>query len=147
MSKTTLLSQLKVISRPEKTSDNPLLKRREKLLSKLDVQLAMANALVNGETFTAYRERWQKNPETGQQEKVQKVKRVSPWFYKRNNQYLLEIRYANKALELSKGNHAIEVGELDDLTKTISTVIDAVVAGELDSLLENVSTNLSKTKK
>lgn len=146
MSKTTLLSSLKVTSRPEKTSDNPLLKRREKLLAKLDQQLAMANALVNGETYTAYREKWQKNPETDQQEKVQIPKRVSPWFYKRSNQYFFEVRYANKALELSKGNHAIEVGELDNLAKTIGTVIEAVVAGELDTLLENVTTNLSKKK-
>lgn len=142
----SLLSSLKVTSRPEKTSDNPLLKRREKLLSKLDQQLAMANALINGETYTAYREKWQKNPETGQQEKVQIPKNVAKWFYKRNNQYFLEVRYANKALELSKNNHAIEVGEQDNLVATIGTVIEAVVAGELDTLLENVTTNLSKKK-
>ncbi len=143
----SILKSLTLSTRPEKASDNPLIKRREKLLSKLDQQLAMANALVNGETYTAYREKWQKNLETGEQEKVQKIKRVSPWFYKRNNQYFLEVRYANKALELSKGNHAIEVGELGNLTKTISTVIDAVVAGELNTLLENITTNLSKSKK
>lgn len=142
----SLLSSLKVTSRPEKTSENPLLKRREKLLSKLDQQLAMANALVNDEAYTAYREKWQKNTETGQQEKIRIPKNVAKWFYKRSNQYFFEVRYANKALELSKGNHAIEVGELTNLTKTISTVIDAVVAGELDTLLENVTTNLSKTK-
>ena len=142
----SLLSQLKVISRPEKTSDNPLLKRREKLLSKLDQQLAMAKAHIAGETYTAYREKWQKNPETGEQEKIQKVKRVSPWFYKRNNQYFFEVRYANKALELSKNCHAIDVSEQSKLPEVISTVIDCVVAGELDSLLENVTTNLSKKK-
>jgi len=142
----SLLSSLKVTSRPEKTSENPLLKRREKLLSKLDQQLAMANALINDDTYTAYREKWQKNTETGQQEKIRIPKNVAKWFYKRSNQYFFEVRYANKALELSKGNHAIEVGELTNLTKTISTVIDAVVAGELDTLLENVTTNLSKAK-
>jgi hypothetical protein len=142
----SLLSSLKVTARPEKTSDNPVLKRREKLLAKLDQQLAMAKAHIAGETYTAYREKWQKNPETGQQEKVQIPKNVAKWFYKRNNQYFFEVRYANKALELSKGNHAIEVGELDNLTKVIHTVIDAVVAGELDPLLEKVSTNLSKKK-
>ena len=142
----SLLSSLKVTSRPEKTSDNPLLKRREKLLSKLDQQLAMADALINGETYTAYREKWQKNPETGQQEKIRIPKNVAKWFYKRNNQYFFEVRYANKALELSKGNHAIEVGALENLIKTINTVSDAVVAGELDALLENVTTNLSKKK-
>lgn len=142
----SLLSSLKVTSRPEKTSDNPVLKRREKLLAKLDQQLAMANALVNGEAYTAYREKWQKNPETQQQEKVQIPKRVSPWFYKRNNQYFFEIRYANQALEISPKKHAIEICELNNLVSTIKTVIDAVVAGELDSLLENVTTNLSRKK-
>lgn len=142
----SLLSSLKVTSRPEKTSDNPVLKRREKLLTKLDQQLAMATALTNGETYTAYREKWQKNVETGQQEKVRIAKNVARWFYKRNNQYFFEVRYANKALELSKGNHAIEVGELDNLIPTIKTVTDAVVAGELDSLLENIVTPLSKKK-
>jgi len=143
----SLLSSLKVTARPEKTSGNPILKRREKLLAKLDQQLAMAKAHINGETYTAYREKWQKNPETGQQEKVQIPKNVAKWFYKRNNQYFLEVRYANQALELSKGNHAIEVGEQDNLIPTIETVINAVVAGELDNLLESVSTNLSKKNK
>ncbi|OBT04768.1 hypothetical protein A9267_17665 [Shewanella sp. UCD-FRSSP16_17] len=143
----SLLSSLKVTSRPEKTSDNPILKRREKLLSKLDQQLAMANALVNGESYTAYREKWQKNPETGTQEKVRIPKNVSKWFYKRNNQYFFEVRYANKALELSKGNHAIEVGELDSLTQTITTVIDAVVAGEVDELLASIADKSPLKKK
>ncbi|WP_286233695.1 DUF6641 family protein [Thalassotalea sediminis] len=139
----SLLSSLNVTARPEKTSDNPVLKRREQLLKRLDQQLAMANAHINGETYTAYREKWQKNPETGQQEKVHIPKNVAKWFYKRNNQYFLEIRYANKALELSKGSHAIQVGEQGNLTTVIRTVIEAVVAGELDPLLEKVSTNLS----
>jgi hypothetical protein len=143
----SLLSTLKVIARPKSGKDDPVIRRREKLLAKLDQQLAMANALVNNETYTAYREKWQKNPETGQKEKVKLPKQINPWFYKRNNEYFMEIRYSNKTIELSKGSHAISVGELDNLTKTISTVIDAVIAGELDDLLENVTTNLSKIKK
>lgn len=142
----SILKSLTLSARPEKTSDNPILKRREKLLAKLDQQLAMAKAHIAGETYTAYREKWQKNAETGQQEKVQIPKRISPWYYKRNNQYFLQIRYGNTALELSKGNHAIDVGEQDNLVATIGTVIEAVVAGELDSLLENVTTNLTKKK-
>ncbi|MCH2055242.1 MAG: hypothetical protein MK214_01235 [Thalassotalea sp.] len=140
----SLLSSLKVTARPEKTSDNPVLKRREKLLAKLDQQLAMADAHIAGETYTAYREKWQKNPETGLQEKVRIPKNVAKWFYKRNNQYFFEVRYANKALELSKNSHAIEVGDQGNLTSVIRTVIDATLAGELDPLLEKVSINLSK---
>jgi murein DD-endopeptidase MepM/ murein hydrolase activator NlpD len=142
----TLLSSLKLSTRPEKISENPTLKKREKLLTKLDQQLAMANALVNDEVYTAYRDKWQKNTETGQQEKIQIPKKISPWFYKRNNQYFFEVRYGNKPLELSKGNHAIEVGEQENLAKTIGTVIEAVVAGEVDSLLDKVTSHLSKKK-
>jgi hypothetical protein len=144
---TKLLSSLKLSTRPEKTSDNPELKRREKLLAKLDQQLAMATAHIAGETYTCYREKWQRNPETGIQEKVQIPKNVAKWFYKRSGQYYLEVRFANKPLELSKGNHAIEVGEVENLTTVLKTVIDAVVAGELDKLLTDSASKLAISKK
>lgn len=92
-------------------------------------------ALVENETHTFYREKWVKDEETGEREKVQVPKKVSPWFYKRNNCYYLEVRSGNKPLELQKGMHAIEVGEEEDLVSTIETIIEAVVAGELDPLL------------
>ena len=144
---TKLLSSLKLSTRPEKTSDNPELKRREKLLAKLDQQLAMATAQIAGETYTCYREKWQKNSETGLQEKVRIPKNVAKWFYKRGGQYYLEVRFANKPLELSKGNHAIEVGEQENLTTVIKTVIDAAVAGELDKLLTDSASKLPISKK
>ena len=142
----TLLSSLKLSTRPEKTSENPTLKKREKLLTKLNQQLAMAQSHVAGETYTVYKEKWQKNAESGQQEKIQIPKKVSPWYYLRNNQYFFEVRYGNKPLELSKGNHAIEVGEKENLVLIIKTVIEAVVAGELDALLDKVTSHLSKKK-
>ncbi|WP_159818119.1 DUF6641 family protein [Colwellia sp. 20A7] len=142
-----LLSSLKLSTRPEKTSDNPELKRREKLLAKLDQQLAMAQSHIKGEIYTCYREKWQKNAETGVQEKVKIPKNVAKWFYKRGGQYYLEVRFANKPLELSKGNHAIEVGEVENLTTIIATVIEAVVAGELDKLLTESASQLPLSKK
>ncbi|ARD43813.1 DUF6641 family protein [Colwellia sp. PAMC 21821] len=142
----TLLSSLKLSTRPEKTSENPTLKKREKLLTKLNQQLAMAQSHVAGETYTVYKEKWQKNAESGQQEKIKIPKKVSPWYYLRNNQYFFEVRYGNKPLELSKGNHAIEVGEKENLVLIIKTVIEAVVAGELDALLDKVNSHLSKKK-
>jgi len=144
---TKLLSSLKLSTRPEKTSDNPELKRREKLLAKLDQQLAMATAQIAGETYTCYREKWQKNTETGIQEKIRIPKNVAKWFYKRGGQYYLEVRFANKPLELSKGNHAIEVGKVENLTTVIQTVIDAVLGGELNKLLTDSASKLSINKK
>ncbi|WP_185817596.1 DUF6641 family protein [Shewanella atlantica] len=132
---TALLSSLKVTVRPADGSSNPLIQRREKLLTKLSQQKILANALVENETHTFYREKWVKDEETGEREKVQVPKKVSPWFYKRNNRYYLEVRSGNKPLELQKGMHAIEVGEEEELVNTIETIIEAVVAGELDPLL------------
>lgn len=142
----SLLSSLKVTARPENTSTNPLLKRRERLLTKLGIQNEMALALVNGERYIAYREKWQVNPDTKIREMILIPKNVKPWFYKRNNQYYLEVRYANKPLELQKGLAAIEVGELDNLVPTIETVIQAIVEGELDKLLVPIAP-INKTHK
>jgi hypothetical protein len=142
----SILNKLSLTARPEKASENKTLRKREKLLTKLNQQLAMAQSHVAGETYTVYKEKWQKNEETGQQEKVQIPKKVSPWYYLRNNQYFVEVRYGNKPLELSKGNHAIEVGEKENLVETIETVIEAVLAGEVDALLDKVTSHLSKKK-
>ncbi len=131
----SLLSSLKVTARPENGKTNPLVKRREKLLTKLNQQKDMATSLINDEAYTAYREKWVTDTETGERQKKRVAKRVKPWYYQRNNQYFLEIRKGNKALEIQPGMHAIEVGDKENLVSTIETVIEAVIAGELDSLL------------
>jgi len=131
----SLLSKLKVTTRPENTKANPLLSKRERLLAKLDQQRNMARCYVNDEVYTVYKEKWANDKETGERTKIRIAKNVRPWFYKRNNCYFFEVRYANKALELSKGMHAIEVGNKTNLLPTIDTVIQVVIAGELDTSL------------
>ena len=131
----SLLSKLKVTTRPESTKANPLLSKRERLLTKLDQQRKMALCYVNDEVYNVYKEKWANDQETGERTKTRIAKNVRPWFYKRNNCYFLEVRYANKPMELSKGMHAIEVGNKTNLLPTIDTVIEAVIAGELDTVL------------
>lgn len=131
----TLLSKLSLTASNKNTKDNPVLRRREKLLAKCDEQLAMAQSHIEGKPHTCFKEKWQVNPQTNVREKVRVPKNIKPWFYKRDNKYFLEIRYANKPLELQPDMHAVEVGESDALTSTIETVIAAIVAGELDELL------------
>jgi len=143
----TLLGSLKLAQKPENKNSNPLIKRRERLLAKLDEQKAMATALIAGETYTCFKEKWQVNPDTQVREKTKVARNIKPWHYKRNNQYFLEIRYGNKPLELQKGLHAIQVGELENLVPTIDTIIAAIVAGELDELLVPIAPVGKGTKK
>jgi len=131
----SLLSSLKLSARPEKAPESPLAKRRERLLTQLDVQKDMIQAELNGERFTAFKEKWQVNPETDKKELIRTPKKVLPWFYKNNGQYYLEVRYGNKPLEIKKGKQAIEVDDFKSLMPIIELVIKAVLAGELDDLL------------
>jgi hypothetical protein len=140
----SLLSKLKVTTRPESTKANPLLSKRERLLTKLDQQRKMALCYVSDEVYTAYKEKWANDQETGERSKTRIAKNVRPWFYKRNNCYFFEVRYANKALELSKGMHAVEVGNKTNLLPTIDTVIEAVIAGELDTVLTTSAKPIKK---
>ncbi|MBL4941908.1 MAG: hypothetical protein JKY81_09620 [Colwellia sp.] len=131
----SILNQLSLTACPENTKDNPILRRRQKLLLKMDEQLAMAQSHIEGKPHTCFKEKWQVNPETKIREKVRVPKNIKPFYYKRDNKYFLEIRYFNKALELQKDMYAIDVGEPEALVATIKTVIEAIVAGELDDLL------------
>jgi len=141
----SLLSSLKLSARPEKVQENPLAKRRERLITQLDVQKDMIQAQLDGERFTAFKEKWQINPETNKKELIRIPKKVLPWFYKNNGQYYLEVRYGNKPIEIKKGKQAIEMDDFKSLMPIIELVIKAVLAGELDDiLLSHVHINTKK---
>ncbi|WP_345853451.1 DUF6641 family protein [Shewanella algae] len=132
---TTVLSSLKVIARPEITPKPPVLGKRMKLLDKLEQQLSLAECMIEGREFEAYKERSVKDPETGERKKVRRSYTVRPWFYDNDGHYYLEIRICNKAVELQKGCAAIDVGERSNLPAVIKLVIEAVEKGELDAQL------------
>ncbi|MEL4295820.1 MULTISPECIES: hypothetical protein [Shewanella] len=132
---TTVLSSLKVIARPEIAPKPPVLGKRMKLLDKLDQQLSLAECMIEGREFEAYKERSVKDPETGERKKIRRRYIVRPWFYDSNEHYYFEVRISNKPIELEKGCPAIDVGEKANLPAVIKVVIDAVEKGELDEQL------------
>lgn len=132
---TTVLSSLKVIARPEIAPKPPVLGKRIKLLDKLDQQLSLAECMIEGREFEAYKERFVKDPETGGRKKIRRRYIVRPWFYDSNEHYYFEVRISNKPVELQKGCPAIDVGEKANLPAVIKVVINAVEKGELDEQL------------
>jgi hypothetical protein len=80
-----------------------------------------------------------KNDIDGNPKKIEQRRRVKRWFFNNGgDDWYLEVRYANKALELAKGKTSIVVASKDKLVETIETVAKAVEGGELDSAIEKI---------
>ncbi|PKM18769.1 MAG: hypothetical protein CVV11_10070 [Gammaproteobacteria bacterium HGW-Gammaproteobacteria-15] len=135
----SILSSLKVIARPKIEPKPPILGKRLKLIEKLDEQQAMAQAMLDGQAYEAYKDKKVKDPETGERKTVRTRKAVRPWYFDDSEHYYFEIKVGLKTLELEKGKAAIDVGKKEDLPTVISTIIKAVESGELDAQILQLS--------
>ena len=130
------LSKLKIVAQAAKRQQTKTEHRRGKLLEKLDDQLEMVQALIDGEIFTRHRRVWQKN-EAGERVLVERVKRTRPWYWMSGaGGCYFSVWYGSKVLELKPGMTAISVVTREELPDAIRAVIEAVQAGELDAQIE-----------
>jgi uncharacterized protein YjaZ len=136
MTTKSLLNTLNLTQKPQKISISKEMHMRTKLLASLVEQRTMADCMLKGVHFEIKVERWVKDRETGERVKKTLPKRLKAWYFEANNKMYFEVRYANKALELTKGKAAIEIEDKAKLITTIDTVIEAVKNGELDSVLK-----------
>lgn len=134
----TQLSSLKITNVVRQMTTNTKEFRKNKLLKKLDEQIALATAQKNGELFTVKRLKNVKDG-NGNSAQIEVQKRVSPWFWTDNNKTFVQIKYGTRVLELQKGKSTIECASFDELIKTLAVVKSAVANGELDSTIEAAS--------
>ncbi len=121
---------------------SPEAKLRGKMLEALDLQIEAAKAMLNGETFIRRAMRWVKDPETGERVRKEMPVRFRPWYWKdEQGNYMLDVRYGNRQIELKPKKPAIEVGEGENLVPTLETLREAVNAGELDKLLKEAKSS------
>lgn len=107
--------------------------RRQKMLRKIDEQIALANQFVEYGSLSVTRTRRLKDS-TGQNATVEVEGRARPWWFTSEKGSLcLSLRYGSRVIELSKGRNAIEVGDITALASTLETVKRAVVSGEMDA--------------
>ena len=135
----TQLSSLKITNVVRQMTANTNEFRKNKLLKKLDEQIALATAQKNGELFTVKRLKNVKDEASGTTSQVEVSKRINAWFWTDNNKTYVQIRYGTRVLELQKGKNTIETASADDLLKTLGIVKTAVASGELDSVIEAAS--------
>jgi hypothetical protein len=136
-----ILSSLKLVNAKRQNSVDPVVFRRNKLNEKLKVQIAMAQALNNGENFTVKRIRKVRDEVSGLTSMVEVNKRVKTWWFTNSDtkKVAVQIFYGNKLIDLAKGKNAVEVANADELIAVLSKLQEAVLDGSLDAQIEQAA--------
>jgi len=138
----TFIAKMKLVASKRERNLNPIVLRRNKLASKIEEQLQLANAQKEGRLYAPKRIKTVTN-DAGERVAIETTKRVKEWFWTTPaNKINLSVRYGSKTLELAKGKNAIELSTCDELLATLSLLKDAVIAGELDEAITNASDKL-----
>ena len=138
-----LLNSLKLSPYNPTNRNNSFLKRRRKLIAKIDEQILIA-------TDSNYRPTKAKlvHNEDGTERKLEIPKRVRRWWTEHlGGTVLLTIRYGNKVIEFEKGKNAIELPSKAELEPTLQSIKKAVDNGEFNRLLEEQLAYGSRLKK
>ncbi len=138
MTKANPLQALTFIAKPKVEAVNPIEVKRAKLIIRLNEQRAMVQCLLNSTEYTAFKDIFILDEESGEKRKVKRPKRIRPWFYQSADKYYFEVKYGTKSLEIQKNKPAIDVGNKDELLTVIDTIIDATKQGFLDTELKAV---------
>ena len=127
---------------PKLTAADPVIHRRNKLIVRLQQQIALAQ----DPNFTLTRQKWIAD-ETGVKQLRELRKRVRPWWRTdATGAVVLTVRYGARVIEFAPGKAAIAVGKKEKLITILETVIQVVEAGELDTVLATMSKSAVLTK-
>ena len=138
----TQLKSLTFAALPRLTAADPVILRRNKLIVRLQQQIALAQ----DPNFTLTRQKWIAD-EHGVKQLRELRKKVRAWWRTDpTGTVVLTVRYGAKPIEFEKGKAAIAVGKKEKLISTLETVIAAVEAGELDGVLGQMSKTAVLTK-
>jgi hypothetical protein len=127
----TVLNTLTFAKYSVPSNADPVTKRRNKLLEKIDEQILLAT----DDTYTPTK-RVTVTDADGNARTIDKPKRVKRWWsVQTDGRVLLTVRYGARAIEFQKGKDAIEIQTVTELADMLHTVRQAVAEGELDELL------------
>ena len=129
------LNKLSVIALTKQTAKSPAEQRRIKLVTKIEEQIALSQAHLEGKQYIVSKPSWQRD-EQGNKTRVQRERVVKPWFWNDGKQLSMVIRYGARPLELAKGKRALSIADLKAVPDVLKVVISAVQAGELDNAIE-----------
>ena len=137
------LSKLKFVSIKARKATSPTQHRQNKLVEKLDQQLALARSQLEGRQHQAYKRTWRVDPTTGERTQVETPKRIVPWYWSVDGgHYHVTLRYGARPLEVAKGRNAVEAADLADVVTVLGLFKAAVQAGEFDQAITTAVTTI-----
>jgi len=141
---TNTLATLKFTTAKKPAQLSPIQNRRQKLIGRIEEQIALATALAEGRIYAPTKTKVVVDADSGEKRSVEAAKRVKQWWWAATDsgKLALSVRYGAKVLELVKGKNAIEVASASDLVKTLEVIKTATVAGELDDAIAAASAKL-----
>ena len=133
------LISLKLVSAQKPNSITPTINRRNILSSQLFHQIELAKALSENRQYIPTTQKVIKDKVTGERTSIEKSVRVKKMWWSVDNKVYLQVKYASKVLELSKGKNSVEVSSPTELINAITVIKKAVDEGALDAQIESVS--------
>ena len=117
-----MLKLLKLVPNKKSNSNNFFLKRRRKLIAKIDEQILIST----DSNYKPTKTKWVRN-EDGTERKLEIPKRIRRWWCEQQGgTILLTIRYGNKVIEFEQGKNAIELSSKVELESTLQSIKKAV---------------------
>ena len=139
---TTSLAALKLTAARKPRALPDVVKRRNKLLSKLKEQRELALAQSEGRTYVPRRLRTVRDADGNTTVREMPV-RIKPWWWTgEKNETLLSVFYGSKTLELGKGKTAVEIANPRELVNVLDVLIIATQNAELDAQIDTASNKL-----
>ena len=109
---------------------------REKLIDAINNQIAGAEALLHNKPYTKTVERWFEDPNTGERRREATPAHFRKWWWTNEAGIVcLEVKYANRAIEIKQGKKALQIGTMDKLIPVLKQLIEATNGGEFDKSL------------
>ena len=139
---TTSLAALKLTTARKPRALPDVVKRRNKLLSKLKEQRELALAQSEGRTYVPRRLRTMRDADGNTTVREVPVRIKAWWWTGEKNETLLSVFYGSKTLELGKGKTAVEIANPRELVNALDVLIIATQNAELDAQIDTASNKL-----
>jgi hypothetical protein len=127
----SVLAKLNLKTVHRNVQKDPVIARRQKLVSGIELQQKILEAALRGVTYSVPVVRNVTN-DAGEQQQETSEKRARPWFFAQDNGFYVQCRYGARVLFLNGKNNAVWVASLKDVVDVLAAFKTAAQAGEFD---------------